>query len=259
MMRENLQRLVISPSQRQEEQIILNAAQKHYLKRVLRLDEGDCFVAMDGQGKAWLTQLSENSAAIVEAFSLSDSELPVAVSLIVALPKGNGFDEIVRCTTELGVSNLVPIISNRTLLKPSPQKLLRWRRIAAEAAEQSERELVPQVCEPTTFADFVASYGSNSATSAYICVARGDVPHLLTCLQLQPELTSSHNGVPANIAIATGTEGGWTAQEIEQICDLGFQPVSLGKRILRAITAPIVALSVVAAMVENSSLKNPTS
>jgi 16S rRNA (uracil1498-N3)-methyltransferase len=233
-----LQRITIASSQLQQEQIILTSEQQHYLCRVLRLREGDRFIAMDGMGKWWLAQLTGAQAKILEILCV-ETELPVAITLIVALPKGNAFDEVVRICTELGVASIAPVVSDRTLLHPSPQKLERWRRIAKEAAEQSERAIVPAILEPVTFSCAVAS---TTATHRYICEARGNYPHLKTAI----------DGVPtkSQIAIAIGPEGGWTETEIENALHAGFQPVSLGKRILRAVTAPIVALSLITASYE---------
>jgi 16S rRNA (uracil1498-N3)-methyltransferase len=230
-----LQRIAIAPSQIQQGQILLTKVQQHYLIRVLRLREGDRFIAMDGKGKWWLTQLAGEQGQVLEALTV-ETELPVAITLMVALPK-NGFDEVVRCCTELGVTTIAPILSDRTLLQPSPQKLERWRRIAAEAAEQSERAFVPTILEPVAFSNSLSWENSHK----YICEARGNFPHLKNCLQCQGE---------KGIIIAIGPEGGWTQQEIESAIASGFQAVSLGRRILRAVTAPVVALSLISAACE---------
>lgn len=236
-----LQRLAIAPSQLQDKQILLTTGQKHYLSRVLRLREGDRFIAMDGQGHWWLTVLGD-PAQILAPISIQ-TELPVSITLIVALPKGNGFDDVVRCCTELGVSCIVPVISDRTLLDPSPQKIERWRRIAMEAAEQSERQIVPTILDPVPFITGLSSVNSDTSNQQqYICVARGDSPRLRDCLNHNQQQT---------IVIATGPEGGWTQTEIDQARSFGFQPVSLGRRILRAITAPIVAMTVAATAFED--------
>jgi 16S rRNA (uracil1498-N3)-methyltransferase len=238
-----LQRIAIAPSQFQQGQILLTKEQQHYLGRVLRLREGDRFIAMDGKGKWWLTQLEGEQAQVLELLTV-ETELPVSITLMVALPKGNGFDEVVRCCTELGVACIAPVLSDRTLLHPSSQKLERWRRIAAEAAEQSERSFVPTILEPVAFStelSLVISHLSFVNSQQYICVARGDFPHLRDCLQHKKQ---------GDIVIATGPEGGWTAKEVESAIAAGFQPVSLGRRILRAVTAPVVALSLITAACE---------
>ncbi|WP_246275774.1 RsmE family RNA methyltransferase [Brasilonema bromeliae] len=283
-----LQRIAIAPSQLQQEQILLTKEQQHYLERVLRLREGDRFIAINGKGQWWLAQLEGEKAQILESLTV-ETELPVSITLMVALPKGNGFDDVVRCCTELGVAVLVPVVSDRTLLDPSPQKFQRWLRIAQEAAEQSERSFVPTILEPVSFITSLATGTANdpsgiSCTDAtrspsgralaltqspsegkpsfapqflhegnpppncslshrYICEARGSYPHLKEAIN-QVFTTSE-------IIIITGPEGGWTDKELKHAIDAGFQPVSLGRRILRAVTAPIVALSVVAAQLES--------
>ncbi|MBC6471758.1 MAG: 16S rRNA (uracil(1498)-N(3))-methyltransferase [Hormoscilla sp. GM102CHS1] len=259
MNHDRLQRLAIAPTQLQDGQVCLTRQQQHYLGRVLRLQAGDRFMAMNGQGTWWLCELlAAATAKIIETIPVQ-TELPVAVTLMVALPKGNGFDNIVRCCTELGVSSIIPVVSDRTLLKPSFQKLTRWRRIADEAAEQSERQILPGLLEPVAFAtalsDFTSAKLENNLLRSlalpgnegkYICVARGESPHLLDSLQ---------DCSQEKIVIATGPEGGWTEAEVARAIGCGFQPMSLGLRILRAVTAPIVALSIVAAAWE-SKLKN---
>jgi 16S rRNA (uracil1498-N3)-methyltransferase len=248
-----LQRIAIAPSQLQQEQIFLTKEQQHYLLRVLRLREGDRFIAMDGRGKWWLAQLTGEQAQVLELLTV-ETELPVSITLIMALPKGNGFDEVVRCCTELGVTCIAPVFSDRTLLHPSPQKLERWRRIAAEAAEQSERSFVPTILEPVAFntgLSLVISQLSFANSQQYICVARGDSPHLKDCLQHKGQMTNDKGQITNDkIVIATGPEGGWTREEVENAIALGFQPVSLGRRILRAVTAPVVALSLISAACE---------
>ena len=232
-----MQRITITPNQIQDKQITLTSEQQHYLYRVLRLQKGDNFIAMDGMGKWWLSQLDNTNALILHQLTV-ETELPIAVTLMVALPKGNGFDDIVRCCTELGVTCIAPVISDRTLLKPSSQKLERWHRIATEAAEQSERTKIPQILEPIAFNKSVVSFTN---FEKYICVARGDSPHLLQCLQNQDH---------QEVVIATGAEGGWTEKEVETALQNGFKAVSLGSRILRAVTAPIVVMSLISGVSE---------
>ena len=234
-------RLVITPEQIQENKITLDPQQQHYLLRVLRLSNGDRFIALDGAGNSWLAQIADRSAQIIKSIEIK-TELPVSLTLITALPKGSGYEQIIRCCTELGVSNFIPVISDRTIIKPSSNKVQRWRKIATEAAEQSQRQIVPTIFEPVKFISAVEN--ATSKQDKYICVARGNPPTLWSCL---PNRTRSQ------IVIATGCEGGWTEAEIQTAIAVGYQPVSLGARILRAITAPIVAGSLAAAILEQTN------
>ncbi|MGB7891907.1 MAG: 16S rRNA (uracil(1498)-N(3))-methyltransferase [Microcoleus sp.] len=265
-----LQRLAITAAQICDRQIDLTREQQHYLNRVLRLQAGDRFIAMDGRGHWWLAVLEAREtglfASITEEIAVN-RELPLEVTLMAALPKGNGFDEVVRQATELGVASIVPVTSDRTLLKPSAQKVDRWRRIAAEAAEQSERQIVPTILEPVSFDVAAKDCGQKYR---YICVARGENRHLWDCLigsfdppQLPlirgeqefdppqtPLIRGEQDGGELSIVIAVGPEGGWTEGEVERAIEWGFETVSLGSRILRAVTAPIVALSLIGSVFE---------
>ncbi|PSO49802.1 MAG: 16S rRNA (uracil(1498)-N(3))-methyltransferase [Cyanobacteria bacterium SW_9_44_58] len=234
------QRFVIEPEQQQGNLIYLNDAQHHYLRRVLRLSAGDRAVAITGKGKAWIVQLTPENAEILTAIEIN-TELPVTVTLLVSLPKQE-VDEIVRCCTEIGVTTIVPVLSERTVLNPSANKLTRWQRIAEEAAEQSERAIVPALMQPLTLPEALSQYDSLQK-HCYFCTARHNVPLLAEILphQLTPQ---------DSLVIATGCEGGWTEQEIRQAQEANFQLVSLGRRILRAVTAPIAVMSLAAAFSE---------
>ena len=252
-----LQRVVVDPCQICLKAIALTQDQQHYLGRVLRLQGGDRFIAMDGQGQSWLAHLivleDQLQAEIVEPMQ-THTELPIRVTLVMALPKGNGFDEVVRQATELGVACIVPVLSDRTLLKPSPQKCDRWRRIAQEAAEQSERQYVPTIQDPLPFTQSLTHLTLSDPN--YLCITRHTAPHLLNCL-LSP--TPCPSPLAPSLTLAIGCEGGWTDAEVEQAIAAGYQPVSLGSRILRAVTAPIVALSLIAAVYEKNGDRESSS
>lgn len=267
-----VQRITISPQQQQGLLLILQPDQIHYLVRVLRLKAGDRFIAQNGQGQQWLAVLGEQSdrAQILESM-ISTKQPSAPIRLIAALPKGNGFDQVVRQTTELGVTHIYPVITERTLLKPSSNKLTRWRRIAEEASEQSERVTVPEISEPAGFQLCIEhppwegsanpSFEDPNGELRYLCVARAvseqvseqtpehtphQTPHLLAHLLTHQRADLA----PVNlrsVILAIGPEGGWTAGEITVAIAHGYKPVSLGSVILRAVTAPLTALSLVTA------------
>ncbi len=231
-----LQRLTIAPNQLADCQISLSEPQQHYLYRVLRLRAGDQLIAMDGQS-CWLAELqADPGIALLLEQRLTNTELPIAITLLIAMPK-TGLEDLVRQATEIGVRRIVPVLSQRSLLNPSLQKQARWLKIAQEAAEQSERQFIPEILPPQPWTDALAA----APQPAYLCEARGQHPHLLRLLT--PPF-------PPQLSLAIGPEGGWTEAEIAQAAAAGFQPVSLGARVLRAVTAPLVALALVAAAVE---------
>ncbi len=271
-----LQRLAIAAEQVSGQRISLTAAQQHYLGRVLRLRSGDRFIALltgtqlsavplatgplatgptGPTVRWWLAELQDAAMAqLLEAVSVQ-TELDTAITLMLALPK-TGMEDVVRQATELGVQTIVPVLSQRTLLNPSFQKQERWQRIAQEAAEQSERQFVPQLVAPLNWSTALQTYSSGLC---YLCEARGEHPHLLGQLVRSRNLLSGQVAIAEQLAItvAVGPEGGWTEAEIAQAVAHHYQPVSLGARVLRAITAPLVALALVASASEVEGLTCP--
>ncbi len=244
-----LQRLTIVTQQVQGQSITLTVEQQHYLSRVLRLRSGDRFLALLDSGVTWLAKLEEGTAELLEPQEVK-TELPLNVTLVLSLPKGSGFDEVVRQVTELGVSRIVPVISDRTVLKPSANRRDRWQRIAGEATEQSERSQTPTVEEPIDFSRYLNELEmSKSNDLRYFCWGRGDSVHLLSHLQ-NDLLGGDQIAMNIGITIAIGPEGGWTDEEVDRSVKAGFVSVSLGKRILRAITAPASAMAIVGAVLE---------
>ena len=244
-----MQRVVVNPAQIQANQLTLTAEQRHYLQRVLRLQSGDRFLALDGQGHLWqaVLQPDDRSAKLTEV-APEGNTLPcpqARITLAAGLPK-RGFDDVVRQVTELGVDEIVPLMSDRTLPRPSANKLQRWRRIAAEAGEQCERLTVPVVREPVAWSSWVAQ---ESRDVRLICVARRSAPALLSVGLMSP--------LPA-VEVAIGPEGGWTESEVNQALAHGYQPVSLGNSILRAVTASVVAIGVLQAGIEFATIKLPS-
>ncbi len=245
-----MQRITIDARQHQGQSLALETGQVHYLRRVLRLGVGDRFIAQDGQGQQWLAALTDqpSSAQVIEP--LHPTVRPASpLRLVAALPKGNSFDQVVRQTTELGVTHIFPVLSQRTLLKPSDNKLLRWQRIAQEASEQCERITVPEIFAPVDFQQCLEQLDDEAIPPGlrYLCVARSAapesaLPHLLAHLQDQlPSATAQ------GVTVAIGPEGGWTPAEITVAITHRYVAVSLGSVILRSVTAPITALSLVTA------------
>lgn len=234
-------RLVLDFHPLENDTIALTGEQQHYLKKVLRLKPNDRFIALDGKGQSRLAEILDNRARLLEPIAESN-ELPVAVTLMVAIPK-NGFEDIVRGSTELGVTRIVPLLTRRGVVTPSAGKLDRWRKIATEAVEQSERQIVPTIEEPRPFLEAleILEKRSKPQTNLYICVTRRKVDSLTGRLR---------DREPTEIAIAIGPEGGWTDEEIERAIAANFTAVSLGKRVFRTITAPLVALSQINAYLE---------
>ncbi|NMF59523.1 RsmE family RNA methyltransferase [Pseudanabaena yagii] len=255
-----LQRVTLQPHQVEQtlevnSAIALTSEQRHYLCNVLRLEIGAEFIALDRQGGWWLAKLSSeaDNVQIIDKLE-NNSELDTQITLGVAMPKGSNIESVIRQSTELGVRQIVPLFSDRTIIKSGTeignQKRDRWQRIAEEAAELSLRTYVPEINAPQSFKTWLGDRSSASAQILkYICVTHPEATHLL------PSLQSAYDALPAGehlaqIMVATGCEGGWTAREEEIAIASGFIPVSLGDRVLSAVTAPVVALSIVSAFLD---------
>jgi 16S rRNA (uracil1498-N3)-methyltransferase len=239
--------------------IALTPDQKHYLCNVLRLEIGAEFIALDRNSGWWLAKLSNNlDIAEVIAKLENDSELAAQIILSIAMPKGSNIESVIRQTTELGVRQIVPLFSDRTIIKSGTdignQKRDRWQRIAEEAAELSLRNYVPEIISPQSFKAWLGDRApeilpASSPILKYICVTHPEAPHLLSSLQNEYHALPVAENI-TQIMVATGCEGGWTAREEEMAIASGFIPVSLGDRVLSAVTAPVVALSIVSAFLD---------
>ncbi|MEN9208619.1 MAG: 16S rRNA (uracil(1498)-N(3))-methyltransferase [Gloeomargarita sp. GMQP_bins_120] len=233
------QRLAIAPQQIQGQQVHLTPPQRHYLERVLRLRSGERFIAMDGQGHWWLAELTAPGQARLGDLLPVDCELPAPVVLVMGIPKGDGMDQVLRQVTELGVRRVIPLLTERTQVQPGAGRLQRWQRIATEAAEQSWRQWIPQITPTLGLAE---AWAQVAPMRCLVCAPDQDAPHLLNVL-----------GQPEPLALWVGPEGGWSGSELAWFRRQGATFVSLGKRVLRTVTAPVVALALVAASWEKSA------
>ena len=233
----NLPRLVIQPQQRQAGSITLTSDQRHYLERVRRFKKGDPFLVLDGSGSLWRATWQGDQAEIIEELISHHAATEISLHLGLAVIKGNGWDDLIRQLTELGVAQISPLLSQRTQLEPGSHKIERWRRIAREASEQCERTRIPQVADLCSAESW---WQDIQADFKGIAVARAEAPHLLQLL------LSQQDPQPRSLAIAVGPEGGWTEAEVTIAEQYDWQVISLGSQILRAVTAPVVVASWVA-------------
>ena len=213
----------------------------HQLRNVLRLGPGDRIVALDNGGSEYEVELRRAARGRLEGAVLSrapaSGEPGTRITLYQALLKGGKFELVLQKCTEVGVAAFAPIVCERCVVgEPTASRAGRWQKIVIEAAEQSRRGRLPvlrnvvsfrEACEGATGTSLLAWEGERSAAirSRLKKAGRGD------------------DGAQVNIFI--GPEGGFTVEEVKFAEARGIVPVSLGRRILRAETAGLVAASVV--------------
>jgi 16S rRNA (uracil1498-N3)-methyltransferase len=159
------------------------------------------------------------------------------ITLGQALLKGDRMDWVIQKATELGAASLVPLITGHAVVRPRAGRLFpqqeRWQKIALEAAQQAERWEVPPVMPPCGTATF---FEAQTSASLKVILCERTSGQSFSTLSLP-------SGPGSHIVLAVGPEGGWKKEEVEQAVACGFVPVTLGKRILRAETAALTALS----------------
>ena len=170
------------------------------------------------------------------------NEPDVAVTLYQALPKGDKMDYIIQKCVELGVSRIVPMISERCVSRPDEKTLRkkqeRWQKIALQAAMQSRRGIIPEGGSCERYKKAVELSCQNEKTIFFYELGGESVKKLLT-------------DKPKSIGIFIGSEGGFSPEEVGLAVENGAQAATLGKRILRAETAPLAALSIIMYQTDN--------
>jgi 16S rRNA (uracil1498-N3)-methyltransferase len=166
--------------------------------------------------------------------NLSEAEPTVKVTLYQALPKGDKMELIIQKAVEIGVTKIVPMLSSRCVSRPDEKslnkKIIRWQKIAKQAAMQSGRGIIPEIGKCLTFKDAVAN-------------AKGEK---VIFYELGGESVKSIlKSTCEEISIFIGSEGGFSSEEVDLVTKTGGKKATLGKRILRAETAPLVALTLI--------------
>ena len=216
-----------------------SAATRH--AQVLRLQPGDTLQLFDGAGGAWTGEVVAMGRQEVQARALALRPLQAvptrAVTLAVGMPANERMDWLVEKATELGVTRLVPLVTERTVVRlqgeRAAKRVAHWLAIAAGACEQSGRDVLPTI-EPI------------QSLSQWLGSARRDPGAFQMRLSLAPGARLSEDVVLAPgqpVMAALGPEGGWSAAEEQALAGAGFEPVSLGQAVLRSETAALTVLA----------------
>lgn len=213
----------------------LPETQAHYIGRVLRHAVGDAVQLFDGSGQEYRGELIEvgkkNVRVELRKQFTGQPESALRVHLGQGLSRGERMDWAIQKATELGASEITPIVSERCEVRlkdeRADKRLAHWRQVAISACEQCGRSVLPQINPPVLLADWLQQ------TEA----------ELKLVLHPVAEPLASH-AKPGSLAFLIGPEGGLSDNEVEQAKAAGFHAARLGPRVLRTETAPVVALSV---------------
>lgn len=238
-----MHRFFVSLSLTPGQTVVLESTQAHQICRVLRLAVNESIILLDGQGTEYEVELQVVSAKQVQGKVKSEQpaggEPGIGLILFQSMLKRDKFEWVLQKATEVGVTEIVPVITERSLVRKAQtfksDRLTRWSRILTEAAEQSHRGKVPRLQSPLPF------------TEALTLAERLDRA-LLACPHAESNsLADILRGLPtgASCGLFVGPEGGFSAEEVLQAQVKGVLPITLGRRILRTETAAIVAASLI--------------
>jgi len=236
--------------------------------QVLRMQPGEGLRVFDGRGREWQAEVTEMGRKVVQVRVLhgidNDRELPVRVTLAVGMTANDRMDTLVEKATELGAHAIQPLLCARSVLRldgeRAAKKVAHWQAVAVAASEQCGRAVVPQVLPVVSSVGWLQQAAQTGQTGQLASAdelaggwqARGvlslreaaPVGRWLDGLTAQADPKASQR---ANWCFFSGPEGGLTPEEEDLALSAGWQAVSLGRRVLRADTAPLAVLSVIAA------------
>ena len=215
-----------------------------YLRNVLRLGPGDEVLFFDGTGWEYRGVIDRfedrGGTARIVARQRIPLEIPIRITLAQGLPKGDKMEFIVQKATELGVARIIPFRSSRTIPRRTEERaarrLERWRRIAAEAAEQCGRGDVPGISETLSFQEALGAAGPEQMKILFWEAERSrSIREILK----QGEARSAKD-----FFLVVGPEGGLSGEEAETARQAGFITASLGRLVLRVETAALAILAI---------------
>ncbi|MBI5641091.1 MAG: 16S rRNA (uracil(1498)-N(3))-methyltransferase [Nitrospirae bacterium] len=231
-------RIFLSDAELQSGDIIISDEKARYLINVMRSAAGDLLTIGDSRGNAYsaiVVSISKREVLVRIQDKLNvDPESPLRITLLQGLLKGEKMDLVIQKATELGVTEIFPVITERSQIRET-RKLLRWEKIAKEASRQSGRSRIPVIHEPRAFPELFTGAAAEPGPGMIFWESGGAA----LC-----EAAERFRG-KESVAIFTGPEGGFSRQEVTTASDNGFIPTTLGTRILRAETAAISAVAVI--------------
>lgn len=245
-----MHRFYVNENQIKDQEISIIGPDVNHIKNVLRMKQGEELVICNGQGKdcyCIINRVSDKEVtAQITSILDTKTELPAKITLYQGLPKKDKMELIIQKAVELGVYEIVPVMTSRSIVKledkkKEEKKLERWQSIAESAAKQSRRGYIPKVRPVQSFVNAVKEASECDISLIPYELAEG--------MKQTRELI---NGLEQHtkIGIMIGPEGGFEESEIEKAQASGIQPISLGRRILRTETAGLAVLSMMMLVLE---------
>lgn len=232
-----MRRFFIDPTTIKNNYGTLTDQEARHINTVLRLKPGCAIELFDGKGMVYQAEISRLNKTAVEAKILASQhqlESPPFLCVAQSLVKGNKMDLIIQKATELGVTALLPVISQHCAVQStSTSQISRWQRIALESCKQCGRP-TPLQCQATLPLPQLLAQSAEFSTKIILW---------------ENEATTMLNNLPSlhsveRVLLLIGPEGGFSAQEAASAISQGFMPVSLGRRTLRAETAALAAMAI---------------
>lgn len=227
-------RLYLDSPLSENQTLCLDGEHLNYIANVLRLKAGTLLSVFNGQGgeySATLTTISKRNAELhIGHFTNTSYESPLHITLAQCVSRGERMDFTLQKATELGVSRIIPVFSERCTVSLKGDRLEKrlhhWQGIIRSACEQSGRNTLPELLSATDFSPFV-----QQETSPHKIILDPTSPHKLDSLAMLTHIT-----------LLVGPEGGFSDREREQAYTTGFKGIQLGPRILRTETAAIACI-----------------
>lgn len=221
--------------------IILDPEQLHHLKDVLRFKAGNKAAIFDDKGNDYSVKLVDISEKQAEFLILKkESSLNIRktkIAIACAIPKKSKIDDIIDKLTQLGVDRIIPLTTERVIVKIDPakglQRLKRWEKIALSASKQSQRNNVPIVDPVTDFSQLIRQSQEFDLKL---------IPNLEGSRKTLKEIFAKTN--PKSVLAIIGPEGDFTVKEIAEAIHAGFIPVTFGNQVLRVETACLYIASI---------------
>lgn len=243
-------RFYVEKEQIKDGKIVITGSDVNHIKNVLRMEIGEKIIVCDGQGMDYYSviesQSKEEILLSIEEEKQTQSELQGKIYLFQGIPKKDKMELIIQKAVELGVYEIIPVMMKRTIVKiedkkKEMKKLERWQAIATSAAKQSGRGIIPQITETKTLSQALSYQKELDCKIVPYENAKG----ISRTKEIIAGLKSS-----SNVGIFIGPEGGFEEEEIRQAMEEGYEPITLGKRILRTETAGLSILSMIMLQME---------